>query len=197
MTWPPRSGAPTDPQVRAFLDDIADNPDDAGVRLVFADWLQENGDPRSEILRMQAAYLRREDRAGIDRCVEAWLGTHGRTWLGELTIEPNSGFCLRLQSGLLAVGSQAPLLPLLLSDPKLEGLRQALREGWVRFFRMTRWSHHDIVRAAELGLLSGPAELDWLTGLFTEDSLACLAWSASTCSIASGSRVRALPTCTD
>src|SRR4051794_13124382 len=37
-----------------FLWAIAENPDDAGPRLVYADWLEERGDPRSEYLRVEA-----------------------------------------------------------------------------------------------------------------------------------------------
>jgi uncharacterized protein (TIGR02996 family) len=57
MTWPPSPNASVDPQVRAFLDAIADHPEDASVRLVFADWLEERGDPRAELMRLQAQLL--------------------------------------------------------------------------------------------------------------------------------------------
>ncbi len=36
-----------------FLDAIKANPDDAVTRLVYADWLEERGDARSEFLRLQ------------------------------------------------------------------------------------------------------------------------------------------------
>jgi len=35
----------------AFLRDIRDDPDDPGPRLVFADWLEERGDPRADFIR--------------------------------------------------------------------------------------------------------------------------------------------------
>jgi uncharacterized protein (TIGR02996 family) len=39
---------------QAFLADILEHPDDDAVRLVFADWLQDNGDPdRAEFIRVQ------------------------------------------------------------------------------------------------------------------------------------------------
>jgi carbon storage regulator len=41
------------PQERAFLRAIEDRPGDEAVRLVFADWLEERGDPLSELLRLQ------------------------------------------------------------------------------------------------------------------------------------------------
>jgi uncharacterized protein (TIGR02996 family) len=37
----------------AFLKEILANPADREVRLVFADWLEENGDPRGELIRLQ------------------------------------------------------------------------------------------------------------------------------------------------
>jgi uncharacterized protein (TIGR02996 family) len=36
----------------AFLQSIQDKPDDGQLRLVFADWLEERGDPSGELLRL-------------------------------------------------------------------------------------------------------------------------------------------------
>ena len=41
---------PKDP----FLAQIAANPDDDALRLVYADWLEERGDPRCELIRLEA-----------------------------------------------------------------------------------------------------------------------------------------------
>ena len=38
---------------QAFLQHILENPADWTARLVFADWLEEHGDPRSELLRLE------------------------------------------------------------------------------------------------------------------------------------------------
>jgi uncharacterized protein (TIGR02996 family) len=38
----------------AFLEAIRANPDDTGLRLVYADWLDERDDPRAEYLRVAA-----------------------------------------------------------------------------------------------------------------------------------------------
>src|SRR5947208_4411815 len=45
---PPRS-----PADRAFLQAILASPDDEGIRLIFADWLDEQGDPRGAFIRAQ------------------------------------------------------------------------------------------------------------------------------------------------
>src|SRR5260370_279371 len=37
----------------AFLEAIAKTPDDDALRLVYADWLEERGDPRAEYLRLE------------------------------------------------------------------------------------------------------------------------------------------------
>jgi uncharacterized protein (TIGR02996 family) len=37
----------------AFLQSICENPEDDAVRLIYADWLEENGDPRGEFIRAQ------------------------------------------------------------------------------------------------------------------------------------------------
>jgi uncharacterized protein (TIGR02996 family) len=42
----------------AFLRAILDNPDDDTPRLVYADWLEEQGDPRGEFIRLQCLLAR-------------------------------------------------------------------------------------------------------------------------------------------
>jgi uncharacterized protein (TIGR02996 family) len=37
---------------RGFLEAIAAEPDDDGLRLIYADWLEERGDPRGELVRV-------------------------------------------------------------------------------------------------------------------------------------------------
>lgn len=40
-------------EVQAFLQAIIDEPEDDGLRLIFADWLEENGSPLGEFIRVQ------------------------------------------------------------------------------------------------------------------------------------------------
>jgi uncharacterized protein (TIGR02996 family) len=42
----------------AFLTAICERPDDDAPRLIFADWLEERGDPRGEFIRVQCALSR-------------------------------------------------------------------------------------------------------------------------------------------
>jgi uncharacterized protein (TIGR02996 family) len=43
------------PDEAAFLDRVCADPDDDAPRLIFADWLDERGDPRGEFIRVQLA----------------------------------------------------------------------------------------------------------------------------------------------
>src|SRR5215211_6364640 len=46
------------PEEAAFLDRVCADPDDDAPRLIFADWLDERGDPRGEFIRVQVALNR-------------------------------------------------------------------------------------------------------------------------------------------
>lgn len=54
---PPPSLASISDRTDMFLQSIRDNPEDESVRLVYADWLEERGDPRAEFLRIDALLL--------------------------------------------------------------------------------------------------------------------------------------------
>src|SRR5262245_10720470 len=77
------------PGYEPFLRAICENPEDDTVRLVFADWLDENGDPdRAEFIRLQIerARLRAEGHDSetlVKRDLEL-RHTHSETWRGEL-----------------------------------------------------------------------------------------------------------------
>jgi uncharacterized protein (TIGR02996 family) len=47
----------------AFLQTIVDNPDDDTPRLIYADWLEEHGDPRAEFIRVQCELARLPDES--------------------------------------------------------------------------------------------------------------------------------------
>ena len=44
---------PRSPEESPFLRAIFEQPDDVANRLVFADWLEERGDPLAELIRIQ------------------------------------------------------------------------------------------------------------------------------------------------
>jgi uncharacterized protein (TIGR02996 family) len=73
----------------AFLQTIRENPDDDTPRLVYADWLDEKGQPeRAEFIRVQceAATLALGDprRQRLETRGRKLLGRHAAAWLGRL-----------------------------------------------------------------------------------------------------------------
>jgi uncharacterized protein (TIGR02996 family) len=95
----------------AFLADIAEHPDDDAPRLIYADWLMDQGDPlsaaRGEFIRLQVELARAglpaaeqaRHRARIQELLEqnweAWVGPL-RTAIGVENAEPwmQGGYCL-------------------------------------------------------------------------------------------------------
>jgi uncharacterized protein (TIGR02996 family) len=76
-----------------FLQTILRNPGDDGLRLVYADWLEDQGDPRAEYLRIEATLAHR---------APAELGHHDLlTRLREA--------CVNLDPGWLAAVSRVPI----------------------------------------------------------------------------------------
>ncbi len=68
---------------------IHDNPDDDAPRLIYADWLEENGKPdRAEFIRVQIALaietLSPDERKGLTAREKQLLLQHHTEWLGEL-----------------------------------------------------------------------------------------------------------------
>jgi uncharacterized protein (TIGR02996 family) len=49
----PSLGAQEEGKLRAFLEEIRDQPEQDAPRLVLADWLEEKGDPRGALIRLQ------------------------------------------------------------------------------------------------------------------------------------------------
>jgi uncharacterized protein (TIGR02996 family) len=73
----------------AFLQAILEQPDDDAPRLIFADWLEENGDTeRAEFIRVQIELARMPDGdrkgAALRKREAALLKVHKQRWLGLL-----------------------------------------------------------------------------------------------------------------
>jgi uncharacterized protein (TIGR02996 family) len=73
----------------AFLADIIAAPDDDGLRLIYADYLDERGDPRGEFVRVQIELARLPDGPGpssrrleLEARERALLLEHEREWAG-------------------------------------------------------------------------------------------------------------------
>jgi uncharacterized protein (TIGR02996 family) len=73
----------------AFLEDITENPDDDAPRLIYADWLDDNGQAdRAEFIRLQCALARLSEddpnKQELQTREKALLLDHERDWLGAL-----------------------------------------------------------------------------------------------------------------
>jgi uncharacterized protein (TIGR02996 family) len=72
----------------AFEQAILDQPDDPASYAAYADWLQEQGDPRGEFIRVQLALEDEvrppEERRALQAREKELLDSHERDWLGEL-----------------------------------------------------------------------------------------------------------------
>jgi uncharacterized protein (TIGR02996 family) len=71
-----------------FEQAILESPDDLAGYAAYADWLQEQGDPRGELIRVQLALederLPRAEHAALHARYRELLDRHERDWLGEL-----------------------------------------------------------------------------------------------------------------
>ncbi len=105
----PKADAPYPPGWEPFLAAINADLDDDTPRLVFADWLQENGDePRAEFIRIQCARAR--DQSADTARAEHFLNTNRRRWLRGLPryLMDNPGRCEFRRGLVTAVSLQGP-----------------------------------------------------------------------------------------
>lgn len=81
---------PTSASREALLAEVLAHPADDAPRLVYADWLSEQGDPRGELISVQCELERTKD---AERFLElearqvALLSAHGEAWVGPLAKE--------------------------------------------------------------------------------------------------------------
>ncbi len=89
-----------------FLRDIRSHPDDDEVRLIYADWLTDQGDPRGEFIRVQvdlaARPLKRPRRAEIFRRERELLTQHQERWLEPIRSWLEPGFPVKMKRGFLS-----------------------------------------------------------------------------------------------
>jgi uncharacterized protein (TIGR02996 family) len=165
----------------AFLRAIRAAPDDDALRLAFADWLEERGDPLGEFIRLQCALEPVRDRYHDERVEELrrreeqLLKEHRAEWLGpldDLTGDyphvPGHG-TFHFRRGFV----EAIHLPVPAFLDRAEELRAwcpLLREA--TFFRV-RGAGRELARSAHLEAFRRIELADWLT----EDDAGALAGS--------------------
>lgn len=69
---------------KSFLKAIHAAPDDDALRLVYADWLDERGDPRGEFIRIQVARAAGDDHRTLVLREHELRAAHGGDWAGPL-----------------------------------------------------------------------------------------------------------------
>ncbi len=71
-----------------FIQAIQASPGDEVPRLVYADWLDDQGDPRGELIRVQCELARRPandlERKRLEQRADELLDDYGELWLEPL-----------------------------------------------------------------------------------------------------------------
>src|SRR5262245_51645294 len=149
-------------QQAALLAAIRAEPEEDMLRLVFADWLEEQGDPRAEFIRLQCslASMAQDDPRWqeLERREEELLRQHGETWKGN----PPQKVEVSFLRGLLSVQVEAELLA---EDAVSQWF--LAHQGWVTELQLDDAEDESLGRVASRGLLAQVALL-WLSA--AEDS---------------------------
>src|SRR6266571_2688786 len=100
-------------QDEGFLRAIIEEPDDVALRLIYADWLDERGDPRGEFIRVQCELARMSGdnprRVGLEAREQELLKQNEQAWAGPLpcparTLQFRRGFPADLDLSLTDLG---------------------------------------------------------------------------------------------
>jgi uncharacterized protein (TIGR02996 family) len=138
--------------VLAFLNAIKEQPEDDTPRLILADWLEEHGDPRGELLRLQVnlAHAFPGSQAGRARFKreQELRRLHERDWLGPLAQMAGGWTC---QRGLI----QLTLPAATFLDDTFAQLAETEVLAWVDGVRLTGFSGPPGMPLAESPLLAG------------------------------------------
>src|SRR5438128_1191687 len=118
--------------VNPALEAVIDNdPNDVEAYYVYGDWLQAEGDPRGELVALQAAQLRDPDDDKVAQRAERYLKDHAAALLGELDVLPKRAlgwYCGFVRSVELQLAGRQPL----------DTLRTLVRQPACRFVQSLR-----------------------------------------------------------
>jgi uncharacterized protein (TIGR02996 family) len=149
----------------AFLQAVVDDPEDDGIRLIFADWLEEQGNPRGAFIRAQveAAGLPPGDpgRLERERGAHDLLARHAREWIGPVA---NLAEQVRFQRGFIEKAT-------LRTSAFLEGIDTLFRSAPIRYLKLRQASSgsiNSLTRLPELARLRG---LDLRGNYLNDDAL--------------------------
>jgi uncharacterized protein (TIGR02996 family) len=178
----------------AFVQEIAQHPDDDTPRLIYADWLEERGDPRGEFIRVQVALARAvvDDprRPELELREKELLQQHRAEWLGPLAM--HRGRCVFQRGFLEQVIFHSPsapqdclaLVPALALCPTIQHLTLRCAGGRVEYsvraapsFSRPSMDVREARALAELPFLSQLRTLDLVQQAIDHDGLRVLAAS--------------------
>jgi len=142
----------------AFLRSILASPDDDAPRLVYADWLDENGDPnRAEFIRLQIRLARSPagdpDFAELKARADDLGRTHHVEWLNQLPSWPGVHWEIFHRGFISAVRFDTP-------DAFFESARAVFRAAPIAEVRLHNFYWHDASRLAESRYLARVRILD-------------------------------------
>jgi uncharacterized protein (TIGR02996 family) len=144
-------------QLGVFLKEIKDHPEDNTPRFILADWLQDRGDPRGELLAldMQRHLLPEDDPrwAALWHQERQLLRRHIFDWLGPL-VDSISEWTFR--RGFLHIEARAQTF---LTD-EINDLAQSDLFQWVESLRLTEMSSQHPTRLANSPVLAVISRLD-------------------------------------
>jgi uncharacterized protein (TIGR02996 family) len=145
-------------QVQVFLREIKEHPDDDTPRLVLADWLQDQGDPRGELMHLQVTRFRLSEDdpryANLHRRERQILDAHALNWLGPLV---DLVVRWEFRRGLIALEAQAGRL---LGDNHLDWLEEDEILRWLEELVLVEPSAKHLGRLASSPLLGHLSILD-------------------------------------
>jgi uncharacterized protein (TIGR02996 family) len=88
----------TNPELEAR---ILASPDDLSAYLVYGDWLSERGDPRGELIAVQAKLAETPNDVALKATEAKLLADHGKTWLGDLAGKEDKDLAVTWRLGFI------------------------------------------------------------------------------------------------
>jgi uncharacterized protein (TIGR02996 family) len=165
-------------EAEGFVRAIAEDPYDAAVRLVYADWLEDHGDPRrAELIRVQCELEPIRDRYEIARACElharegVLLREHRKEWLGPMPEgwdDWQTGAGVEFRRGFVDVVSM-PVRTFLALGPEVLRLHPTVRR--LVLFRVNGYGE----RLAACPALAGLPEMELACWYSDEDAEAIAA----------------------
>src|SRR5262245_11210901 len=142
----------------AFLRSILASPDDDAPRLVYADWLDENGDPnRAEFIRLQIRLARSPagdpDFAELKARADDLGRTHHVEWLNQLPYWPGVHWEIFDRGFISAARFETP-------EAFFESAPDVFRAAPIKEVRLHGYYYPDAARLAESRHLFGVKILD-------------------------------------